>query len=107
MQATVLTLVSTVACLSNEAVRRPTILTARTGPPQRGSRPVPMDVPEKARHARLVGLCGWLDDELFGPDDRYRPSRLVIECYFKDEERWFNLFAIHNDVAAISQATLE
>lgn len=42
--------------------------------------------------------AGRLDDDGFGRDDRYRLSRTVDERFFKGEQRYFNVFAVHDDV---------
>lgn len=60
---------------------------------------VPLDALEKAQHVRMGrNYAGRLDDDGFGRDDRYRLSRLVDERFFKGDQRYFNLFAVHDDV---------
>lgn len=53
---------------------------------------------QKQQVRRGRNYAGRLDDYGFDRDDQYRLSITVDERFFKGEQRYFNLFAVHDDV---------
>lgn len=59
---------------------------------------MPLIALEQGQHVQMGrNYAGRLDDEGFGHDSQYRLSRLVDERFFRSEQRYFNLFAVHDD----------